>query len=586
MDTKYATKQRRENLQILFNNTSVVPFKWRMRYQCYYCPHQEVEFKDFFRHTKSHVKLKSTDHPYKQLVSTKVIVKIDVSNLTCELCNESFKNLDDLTSHLVEKHKLKYDSAVNNYVEVYNLDEMRCPQCSERFKVFINLRSHVKNNHAPITLYCDQCTQKFYRKRDLAFHIKNAHHEDGYNCSVCSEKFLNNSKLGFHTKDKHITVCHICYERFQTPLLKRDHIKSAHKSQSCSRCFRTFISKLGLQKHTKKCTIKIEYPKQSGPVKTNTKQIRENIACLLNMSTALPFKYYMNRFRCFFCPKDFTDFVPLREHTLVNHPYCDVDERGLKLCRGKDINVKLDIAALSCKICLESFLELDALIDHLIVNHKTNYDKTIKGFIQPYKLVQDHMVCPICQTTFRYFGKLLAHMNEVHTDNNIICVYCGQTFRSQPNYRSHVSRYHKQENFKCPCGESFDNIMKLKTHKNKAHRAKTHKCQQCTECFETIYQRLRHMVTVHNVGHKCSFCGKVFTRNSFMNDHIRRAHYKEKNVECTVCGEKFFGNAHLKNHMVKHIGERNFHCDVCGKSFLWKKNLRGHMASHNKRALL
>ncbi|KAJ2939892.1 hypothetical protein O0L34_g6594 [Tuta absoluta] len=154
-------------------------------------------------------------------------------------------------------------------------------------------------------------------------------------------------------------------------------------------------------------------------------------------------------------------------------------------------------------------------------------------------------------------------------------------FGKDPNYRSHLKRHHNPNSLKCnDCHLEFDNLSKLSNHRAKLHGEKAYKCPECFETFGTQYKRQKHLIDAHGSGHQCTFCGKLFTRNSFMKDHIRRTHLKEKNAECSVCKEKFFDNILLRIHMVKHVGERNFHCDVCGKTFLWKKNLRGHMASH------
>ncbi|XP_045456948.1 zinc finger protein 665-like [Melitaea cinxia] len=253
------------------------------------------------------------------------------------------------------------------------------------------------------------------------------------------------------------------------------------------------------------------------------------------------------------------------------------------MIKGRDINVKIDISNLTCKLCFENPIALNDLINHLISKHHVNYDKSI-DCLQPFRVVKDNMPCPICpDTVFRYFKKLLEHMNEFHSDNNIVCAHCGLTFRGHPNYRAHMSRYHRSKACQCPdCNMEFWNLEKLARHRANIHGTKKYKCPQCVEKFITQHLMRKHQIIVHGFGHKCPYCSKMFTRNSHMKNHVRRLHLKEKNVECTVCKEKFFDRALLNVHMVKHLGERNYHCDVCGKKFLWKKNLRGHMTSHER----
>ncbi|CAG9574893.1 unnamed protein product [Danaus chrysippus] len=301
------------------------------------------------------------------------------------------------------------------------------------------------------------------------------------------------------------------------------------------------------------------------------------------MSSALPFKFFKNTFRCFYCSKDCSDFDVLREHTSKYHEKFDQDCAAMKKIKGRDLIVKIEITNLTCRICYEKLMDLIDLIDHIVAKHGANYDNSVEC-VQIFKISKENIPCPICPDSyFGYFKKLLEHMNEHHSNNNIVCVYCGVTFRGHSNYRAHISRYHRRKACTCPeCKKDFWNLEKLARHKANVHGTKNFKCVQCNEKFITQHLMRRHLVSAHGSGHKCSHCGKLFTLNSHMRNHVRRSHLKEKNVECPVCKDRFFDIALLKVHMVKHVGARNYHCDICGKKFLWKKNLRGHLASHER----
>ncbi|XP_045506147.1 oocyte zinc finger protein XlCOF26-like [Colias croceus] len=318
-------------------------------------------------------------------------------------------------------------------------------------------------------------------------------------------------------------------------------------------------------------------------IDNKTKIVKQNIACLLNMSTVMPFKFFMNRFRCFYCSNDFVEFEILREHTISQHTHCDLKSKTMKFLKGRDIGLKVDISNLACKICRNEYADMKSLIDHLVVNHEANYDKSVK-YLQSFKIAKDNIPCPLCPNViFQYFRKLLEHMNSFHSVDNFVCAYCGQTFGNNYNYRAHISRYHRKSAVKCiDCNTEFTTLDKLARHKARTHGEKSFKCTECLDRFSTQYLLQKHLITAHSSGHKCGYCNKMFTRNSHMRNHIRRTHLKEKNFECSVCSERFFDKALLNMHMVKHIGERNYHCDICGKRFLWKKNLRGHMTSHDQ----
>lgn len=356
---------------------------------------------------------------------------------------------------------------------------------------------------------------------------------------------------------------------------------------SCSICgvgFKLFKNLLShvRKKHSKEAVTKnSEAPKSSVKVK----KIRSNLACLINMSTALPFKYFMNKFRCFYCSKDFVECHDMKEHLWKDHPRCDVNHSSMKLRGLPNVCIKIDIHNLKCKICSELLTDLNALINHLTSKHKAMYDTSVDSKIQTFKLVKDCYPCTHCpeKDPFRYFGELLKHMNKVHPNNNLICLYCGISFRSDWNLRTHTSLYHRPEGYKCSdCDLEFTTKLRLKNHRAKVHGQNVVECPECPQKFPTTYQKQIHMINAHNLGSKCKFCDRMFVRNSFLQNHISRVHLKEKKAKCNICHKIFFDKVALKIHMVKHVGNRNFQCDICGKKFLWKKNLIGHMTSHGK----
>ncbi|XP_068625791.1 PR domain zinc finger protein 5-like isoform X2 [Battus philenor] len=596
-----SSMRRRRNLQIIFNNTSVIPFKWRGKYLCFYCSKHVVNYDELRSHTRSHGDCSIGDHSLKVLKGGQNMeIKIDVSDVTCQLCKEPFPALNEAIDHINGKHNLDYDRQVIMAIEEYRLSDLKCLSCDERFTYFGYLVSHVNNVHPKNCLICDICKQKFNKKRDLFSHIKNYHREGGYKCDICPLTFTSLNILRKHRLNRHLTDCNICNLKLPSAALKQKHMELEHPdngSLQCDNCCKEFHTKQGLKMHVRKCKgeedlygiVKREDLESMDldnydTKKPSVKQIRENIVIVINMSTAIPFNFYKNKFNCFYCSKDFPDSDSMRVHTVAEHPVCDVKMKCIRKCRESVACVKIDISTLACKICYETINDLENLIDHLIDKHDANYDKSITTCLQPYKLIKDDISCPVCPNeVFRFFGTLLKHMNKKHTNNNIICVYCGQTFRRDQNLRVHIWRHHRVGRFKCNICDTECNIpSRLYMHMAKVHGVKAAKCPKCSECFATQYLRQKHLIDVHESGHKCSYCDKLFTRNSFMRDHIRRTHLKEKNVECAICNTKFFNNILLRRHMVKHSGEKNFNCDLCGERFYWRKSLRNHMSRHNK----
>lgn len=583
---------RRRNLLILFNNTSIIPFKCRGKCRCFYCGEELPIYDDLRKHTKAHGPCSETDRAIKLVKTDDAEIKVDVSDISCDLCHEAFGSLNDIILHLTNKHKLPYNRDVKLIILTYRLVDLQCLLCDQMFNQVNDLVTHVNSEHPTQCLDCNVCHRKFFRKQYLDAHMR-VKHKNVYKCLKCPQTFPSHSALQEHKIKSHVPVCNICFTKFSSQKRRLKHMKTEHVNEplKCGFCFKFMNTKLGFLRHAAKCTEKDEKINETYVIDDEDEdkkpvviKIRTNIACILNMSTAVPFKYFMSRFRCFYCPKDFTDCEELRAHTVIEHPICDVNFKCMRLRNRQEGCVKVDTSILSCKVCYESIPNLDFLIEHITSEHKASYDKTVDSNIQPYKLIKGSYPCPVCNEVYTHFSTLLKHMGQVHTDNKNICMHCGKSFRNLPNLRVHISNHHKTTgSYKCDrCDREFSSNKYLQTHLGRAHDIKVFECPECREKFTSNYAMQRHLINLHSSGHKCLHCGKLFTSNCFMVDHIKRTHLKEKNVQCQVCYERFFDIQRLKSHMVKHNGERNYHCDVCGKRFLWKKNLRCHMTSHVK----
>ncbi|XP_023939802.2 zinc finger protein 808 [Bicyclus anynana] len=568
--------RRRKNLETLFNNSTIVPFKWRGKYLCFYCGLSFIDYVEFRRHTDAHEPCSITDDALKVIKGNHIEIKVDISEMTCQICLEPFESLTEVVDHLIGKHDLEYDKTVDIPFQEYSLLDCQCRLCDQKFTYFGNLIMHTNNAHPKNSFVCDNCGLTFNKKRDLALHLRNFHKYGGHQCDECAKVFPNRVLLINHKNNFHFRRCQLCDAYFPSYTLFHRHMESDHPGQKvCSYCSKKFKHATSLRHHLRSCgsksnTVKVPvFPEETfrPKQKRDIKQIRKNIQCILNMSTAVPFRFF-SRFSCFHCSKNFVDFEELKTHVFDEHPVCDLNDKSMKKCKGERTTVKIDISELSCKVCSQSMDDLDDLIDHLIMKHDAIYDKSITDCFDPFKVIKDNIPCNICPQQFRYFGSLLRHINSEHSNNNKICDHCGRTFKNVANLNVHITYAHAGTCECSVCGAKYKNQWCLGRHMAKCHNAKDFQCTKCSERFPSQYHKQKHMIQAHEIGHKCSYCEKMFTRNSFMKDHIRRTHLKEKNVPCSVCNEKFFDNYLLRLHMVKHKGERNYSCEVCGKAFM------------------
>ena len=85
----------------------------------------------------------------------------------------------------------------------------------------------------------------------------------------------------------------------------------------------------------------------------------------------------------------------------------------------------------------------------------------------------------------------------------------------------------------------------------------------------------------------CNYCGKSFTRSSYLHQHKRIHRDEDQEVFksydphiCDKCGQTFNRKADLKDHVLVHTNERPYQCEMCDKAFRRKRNLRQHEKLH------
>lgn len=76
---------------------------------------------------------------------------------------------------------------------------------------------------------------------------------------------------------------------------------------------------------------------------------------------------------------------------------------------------------------------------------------------------------------------------------------------------------------------------------------------------------------------KCDHCGKLFTRNWYLKQHIK-LHLNEKPFACSHCEKRFLNSSNLKQHMRTHSVE--YRCCICNKTYISQMALKEHTVKH------
>lgn len=176
-DKGQLSSKGRANIEILLDNTTIIPFRWKNLFICFYCGKHTNEASEIREHAENHAKsgtIKTTEILSKLRGSDKC-VKLDVSNLTCKLCKVNFLAVDDIVDHLIQDHDLEYQKEVFMYMRQYNLSKSKCPECSESFLYASFLIKHVDETHNLWTFPCDKCSHEFSAEEYLETHISEVH---------------------------------------------------------------------------------------------------------------------------------------------------------------------------------------------------------------------------------------------------------------------------------------------------------------------------------------------------------------------------------------------------------------------------
>lgn len=317
--------------------------------------------------------------------------------------------------------------------------------------------------------------------------------------------------------------------------------------------------------------------------KKKTSDTRQNALTTFEFSTAYPFIFSNNKFKCFVCSKPYLDLVLLKQH-MQEHAFASLK----RLVNNRKENVlKVDVSDMACKLCSIPIKDLVFLKLHLKEAHAKPIDPDLQDNLIPFNLnlftASEGYQCVICEQNFIKLRILVIHMSAHFS--NYSCEICGSGFMTLRLLKKHLE-VHETGNFPCDrCDKSFTTSYKRALHIRGVHlKLYPRRCPICPERFNSNYKRTIHLQDVHNHStrvHKCKTCGRGFNLKYHLICHVRSVHLQERNQQCDVCHQRFCNKESLKRHMVIHTGEKNHKCEVCGMAFLRRKNLKDHLRLHD-----
>ncbi|OWR44476.1 hypothetical protein KGM_205200 [Danaus plexippus plexippus] len=252
-------EQKRKNTIGILNNSTVMPFRWLWScFRCFFCYEMFNKPEKLKHHQGTH-----GDDDVKDVLKNycEPLVYVDVSEISCNMCQTNFNDIFQLVDHLVKEHDIEFnrDIGISMIPIKLNVGPI-CIFCEIGFKTFNHLVTHMKKYHKDcFNTFCSKCSKQFASYNDFCEHVSDQYLANNIKCTECDIK-LNYGSLKNHMRDVHGKryKCLRCFEYFPTHYKRSNHMAEMHNRDriKCSYCTRTFIFQSILLRHVRDTHLK------------------------------------------------------------------------------------------------------------------------------------------------------------------------------------------------------------------------------------------------------------------------------------------------------------------------------------------
>ncbi|XP_022819259.1 zinc finger protein 181-like isoform X3 [Spodoptera litura] len=256
--SKVIVQKFKENARTIIQCTNATPIKghWGIGYSCLHCPYQSPDPTELKKHTLT-THFSNSDPIETVKYVSDMVLRIDITDLKCEICDLPMENLKDVMMHLKTNHNQPMHLDIPNHIIPFKFNDefLQCALCSKQFDFFKHLSEHMTEHYS--NYECTDCGKHFINKRALRTHI--VRHQKGvFVCAFCPKIFDTRIKMKEHERVLHMKgsktrKCGYCDEKFMDTVRKNDHEVKVHGAPipqfCCKACGKNFDSQRSLKSH-------------------------------------------------------------------------------------------------------------------------------------------------------------------------------------------------------------------------------------------------------------------------------------------------------------------------------------------------
>ena len=193
------------------------------------------------------------------------------------------------------------------------------------------------------------------------------------------------------------------------------------------------------------------------------------------------------------------------------------------------------------------------------------------------------------------------HRKSLHTH---FCDQCDRSFVSESRLKSHIEIDHDKVDMRIPCGQcekTYRHQKHLNSHIKQVHNkgpkvVKPKKCDDCLIHYCSFQSQEHHDKNCQTLQQKiCDYCQEQFDDLTKLKIHRNRFHFEK--LACDICDKPFSNDKALKrhtkifhDHIIPYIKAypkpepliEMVECKICANKLTSEKTLRVHMKKYHK----